>query len=67
MLKSKCQQGLSNYRSSLRGGNASAAKHMLLGERSGKRYRLGDRLRIKIVRVDLETSKIDFVLPGKGE
>ena len=43
------------------------AKHMLLGERSGKRYRLGDRLRIKIVRVDLETSKIDFVLPGKGE
>jgi ribonuclease R len=44
-----------------------AAKHMLLGERSGKRYRLGDRLRIKIVRVDLETSKIDFVLPGKGE
>ena len=44
-----------------------AAKHMLLGERSGKRYRLGDRLRIKIVRVDLETSKIDFVLAGKGE
>jgi ribonuclease R len=40
---------------------------MLLGERSGKRYRLGDRLRIKIVRVDLETSKIDFVLAGKGE
>jgi ribonuclease R len=39
-----------------------AAKHMLLGERSGKRYRLGDRLKVKIVRVDLETSKIDFVL-----
>ena len=44
-----------------------AAKHMLLGERSGKRYRLGDRLRVKIVRVDLETSKIDFVLAGNGE
>ena len=39
-----------------------AAKHMLLGERNGKRYRLGDRLQVKIVRVDLETSKIDFVL-----
>ncbi|MDQ3186580.1 MAG: ribonuclease R [Pseudomonadota bacterium] len=44
-----------------------AAKHMLLGERSSKRYRLGDRLRVKIVRVDLETSKIDFVLAGDGE
>jgi ribonuclease R len=37
-------------------------KHMLLGERSGKRYRLGDRLRVEVARVDLETSKIDFVL-----
>jgi ribonuclease R len=44
-----------------------AAKHMLLGERSGKRYRLGDRLRVKIARVDLETSKIDFVLAGDGD
>lgn len=39
-----------------------ATKHILLGERSGKQYRLGDRIRIKLVRVDLETSKIDFVL-----
>lgn len=39
-----------------------ATKHLLLGERSGKQYRLGDRLRVKLVRVDLETSKIDFVL-----
>jgi ribonuclease R len=37
---------------------------MLLGERSGKRYRLGDRLSVKLVRVDLESSKIDFVLAG---
>ena len=37
-------------------------KHMLLGERTGKRYRLGDRLRVTVARVDLETSKIDFVL-----
>lgn len=41
-----------------------AGKHMLLGERSGKRYRLGDRLSVKLVRVDLESSKIDFVLAG---
>jgi ribonuclease R len=39
-----------------------AAKHTLLGERSGKRFRLGDRVRVKLARVDLETSKIDFVL-----
>ncbi|SFE66863.1 ribonuclease R [Nitrosomonas sp. Nm166] len=39
-----------------------ATKHMLLGERSGKQYRLGDRLHVQLVRVDLETSKIDFVL-----
>ncbi|WP_052494097.1 ribonuclease R [Nitrosospira sp. NpAV] len=41
-------------------------KHMLLGERSGKRYRLGDRLKIRLVRVDLESSKIDFVLAENG-
>lgn len=39
-----------------------AIKHTLLGERSGKQYRLGDRLRVQLVRVDLETSKIDFIL-----
>jgi ribonuclease R len=38
------------------------AKHQLLGERTGKRYRLSDRIRVRLVRVDLETSKIDFVL-----
>jgi ribonuclease R len=38
------------------------AKHMLLGERSGKRFRLGDRISVRLVNVDLESSKIDFVL-----
>ena len=38
-----------------------AARHVLLGERTGKRYRLGDRMTVKLVRVDLETRKIDFV------
>ena len=38
-----------------------AARHMLLGERSGQRFRLADRMKVKLVRVDLETRKIDFV------
>ena len=38
-----------------------AARHMLLGERSGQRHRLADRMKVKLVRVDLETRKIDFV------
>ena len=39
-----------------------AALHSLSGERSGVRYRLGDRVRVKVMRVDLESSKIDFAL-----
>jgi ribonuclease R len=38
-------------------------RHMLLGERTGKRYRLADRITVKLVRVDLESRKIDLV-PG---
>jgi len=41
-----------------------AAKHQLLGDRTRKVYRLADRVKVKIVRVDLETSRIDFVLAG---
>lgn len=44
--------------------NYDKARHEMAGERSGVRYRLGDRLRVKVSRVDLETSKIDFVLEG---
>jgi ribonuclease R len=38
-----------------------AARHVLLGERTGKRYRLADRIKVKLVRVDLDSRKIDFV------
>jgi ribonuclease R len=41
-------------------------KHCLLGERTGKTYRLGDRVTVKVARVDLETTKIDLVLAGAG-
>jgi ribonuclease R len=38
-----------------------AARHMLLGSRTKKRYRLSDRMKVKLVRVDLDSRKIDFV------
>ncbi len=34
--------------------------HRIAGERSGRVYRLGDQLRIKVARVDLDERKIDF-------
>jgi ribonuclease R len=37
------------------------ARHMLLGERTGKRFRLADRLTVKLMRVDLDSRKIDLV------
>lgn len=39
-------------------------KHEMAGERSGKKYRLGDRIQILVARVDIDERKIDFVLPG---
>jgi len=39
-----------------------AAKHMLRGDRTGVRYQLGGRVHVKVVRVNLEQSKIDFVI-----
>jgi ribonuclease R len=40
-----------------------AIKHALQGERTGQRYRLGDLIKVKVVRVDLDERKIDFMLP----
>lgn len=39
-----------------------AASHRLRGERTGQVYRLGDRLHVKVMRVDLDERKIDFQL-----
>ncbi len=40
------------------------AGHRLRGERTGKSYRLGDEVRVRVVRVDLDERKMDFELPG---
>ena len=37
-------------------------KHRLVGERSGKIYRLGDSMRVMVTRVDMDERKIDFEL-----
>jgi ribonuclease R len=45
-------------------------RHQMQGERTGQRYRLGDRVRVKLVKADLESNRIDFVLaalPGETQ
>jgi ribonuclease R len=39
-----------------------AVRHRLLGERSGKTFKLGDTLKVRVIRADLDTRKIDFEL-----
>ncbi len=43
------------------------AKHRLVGERSNKVYRLADKVRVRVARVDLERKRIDFELAGSDE
>jgi ribonuclease R len=38
------------------------AHHRLVGERTRRIYRLGDKLKVRVVRVDLDERKIDFEL-----
>jgi ribonuclease R len=44
-----------------------AAHHRLIGERTRKIYRLGDRLRIRVMRVNLDEMKIDFERVDDGQ
>jgi ribonuclease R len=39
-----------------------AVRHALVGERTGTAWRLADRIGVKVARVDLEQTRIDFVL-----
>jgi ribonuclease R len=39
-----------------------ASLHQLIGERTRRRFRLGDRVQVRLVRADLETTRLDFVL-----
>jgi ribonuclease R len=41
-----------------------ASRHQLIGERTGRRFRLGDRVQVKLARADLETTRLDFVPAG---
>ncbi len=42
-----------------------AGKHRLHGQRTGKTYRLGDSVDVKVMRVDLDNRNIDFELVGQ--
>ncbi len=39
-------------------------KHLLLGENTRRAYRLGDRVTVRVARVDLERRTVDFALAG---
>jgi len=41
--------------------------HRLSGERSGRSFRLGDRVRVQVARVDLDDRKIDFEMVAGTE
>ncbi|MFT5221501.1 MAG: ribonuclease R [Planctomycetota bacterium] len=43
-----------------------AAHHRLVGERSKRSYRLGDRLQVEVMRVNMENRKIDFDLVSES-
>lgn len=43
-----------------------ASQHRMVGEQTGRTFRLGQRVKVKVVRVNLEERKIDFELIDKG-
>tara|TARA_R110002110_G_scaffold400317_1_gene616620 strand:+ start:36013 stop:38277 length:2265 start_codon:yes stop_codon:yes gene_type:complete len=42
-------------------------KHLMIGEHSRQTYQLGQEVKVKVVRVDMEDKKIDFELLDKGK
>lgn len=40
------------------------ARHAMVGEKTNLTYRLGDRIEVKVIRVDLDSIKIDLALVG---
>ncbi len=45
--------------------NFDAARHRLISERTGAQFQLGDKVTIRVARVDLDERKIDFELMNK--
>jgi ribonuclease R len=39
-----------------------AVRHRLLGERTARQYRLGDKIDVRLARVDLDQAKLEFLL-----
>jgi ribonuclease R len=43
------------------------ASHSLIGQRTKRRFRLGDKVRVKVVRVDLQRRQADLRLTSRGD
>ena len=37
-------------------------KHRLLGKETGKTFKIGDKLKVKLIRADIKLKEIDFMI-----